>query len=80
MVALQAQLRRIVARKFPEVDLDVPLQQDPGTLTAMTLKKALAAGWADQVSKLHVVHLLCLFGNFWQGGRCRLKSVLYYVL
>jgi hypothetical protein len=49
MVALQSQLRRIVSRKFPNVDLDVPLQQNPGTLISMTLKKALAAGWADQV-------------------------------
>ena len=51
MAALQSQLRRIVARRFPEVDLDAPLQQNPDTLTATTLKQALAAGWADQVRK-----------------------------
>ena len=71
MAALQSQLRRIVARRFPEVDLDTPLQQNPDTLTATTLKKALAAGWADQVIK-NCATRSCALGIF--VGKCLLAS------
>ena len=53
MAALHVQLKRIVAQKFEDVDLDT--KSSTGTLptsVTMALKKAMTSGWADQVRSL----------------------------
>lgn len=51
MAALHTQLKRIITKKFEGVDLEgrPPVMPIPTSLS-MPLKKALAAGWADQVA------------------------------
>ena len=50
MAALHKQLKRIVAQKLPEAPLHAQLQQKPPTAVSYALRRAMAAGWADQVS------------------------------
>ena len=49
MAALHKQLKRIVAQKLPEASLHVQLQPKPPAAISYALRRAMAAGWADQV-------------------------------
>ena len=51
MAALHAQLTKILAQKYADVDFDTRVKDKLQALVTLALKKAMAAGWADQVRK-----------------------------
>lgn len=49
MEALHLQLKRIMSQKYSDMDFNVESSEKLSPLVALTLKKAMTAGWADQV-------------------------------
>ena len=59
MAALHAQLRRIISQKFEDTDFSLSMKTQLPPLISLTLKKAMTAGWADQVQMLSSILYTC---------------------